>query len=301
MALIIGDFKMKINPVHYRKTSQQHLGKRELSWPGLMVLIQGTDTQLRLSEQEQGINPKSADLQVQHYDLTSSGDEVQDFFMVLTGREVLKNELHDNFPHISYLIFQSDNAKCYQKTSLLHRILEMNQKDEDRANIVKDLHTETKNGKDSHEAHFAISMAHVTRYVNMGHKGVTPSQLVCALNLNGALGNTTLMLYIVNRKVQRKFEENSTNELHRLRKCFGQVNEIRFDDSKELMTTFEYSGLDSLEMRCTSGAMSTWAPDKATAQLIPKEEEACSDRDSDNLDAVVYCIRHGAGREWAGI
>lgn len=145
-----------------------------------------------------------------------------------------------------------------------------------------------KGWKCSLDAHFAIAMAHVMQFVNMGQKVATPSQIVCTLNLNRGLGNKKPMLYIVSRKVQRKIEENNANELHRLNKCFGRVNEIRFDDSRELpMTTFEYYGFDPFQVSYKSSAPSTNDPDEAIASLIPEEEKEGSNSNSDNGDAVI--------------
>ena len=58
------------------------------------------------------------DLQVLYYDLLSTGDTVQDYFMV--------SEVQKDQPHIKKIVLQFDNANCYQSAELLLGIALLN-------------------------------------------------------------------------------------------------------------------------------------------------------------------------------
>ena len=289
VAFVIGDFKMKFNPVRYRETTQQHYGKRGLSWQGFMIMMQGTDEQLHFPGEEQHSSRSAADFHIQYYDMISMGDSVQDYFMVLSGLEVLTKQLQQDFPHVSTLIFQSDNAKCYQTNDLLHGIMELNNSNETTVKIKKVLHTETQDGKCSIDAHFAIAMAHVTRFVNMGHNVVTPSQLVSALNSNGGLGNTKPLLYTVDREKQLEFERRSAPERKRLNKCFRRANEVEFDEAATTITAFEYSGFEASTFNCTnSTANSSNINGENEGEPLSGSESDDEDDDDDDGAIEVY-------------
>ena len=85
-----------------------------------------------------------------------------------------------NNPNVNNAIIQSDSAQCYQKSILLYGLMCLNALSPIK--ISRFIHTETQDSKFSIDAHFAMEMGHVTRYVNMGNNVISPSQLVTALN-----------------------------------------------------------------------------------------------------------------------
>jgi len=185
---------MKYTPVRYRETTQQHFGKRGMSWNGFMVLYRtpGHDHETK----EDSARRTREDFDHLYYDFMSMGDTMQDYFMVLSGIEAMLCELKKDLPHITSIVLQSDNAWCYQSTALIYGIVMLNLMCPIK--ILRFIYTETQDGKCFIDAHFAIAMAHVMQYVSMDNNVITPTQLVQALNSNGGVRNTKAVLYTVN-------------------------------------------------------------------------------------------------------
>ena len=166
-AYVITDFKMKYTPVRYRETTQQHFGKRGMSWNGFMVLYRKPNH----DTEEDSTGRTREDFDHLYYDLMSTGDTTRDYFMVISGIEAMLSELKNDLTHITSVILQSDNARCYQSTALIYGIVMLNLRSPIK--ILRFIHTETQDGECSIDAHFAISMAHVMRYVSMGNNVIT--------------------------------------------------------------------------------------------------------------------------------
>lgn len=243
-AYVITDFKMKYTPVRYRETSQQHFAKRGMSWNGFMILYRTEEHNWDCLDDTQ-----RESFDHMYFDLLSSGDSTQDYFMVLSGLEVMLSELHKELPYIKHVVVQSDNAKCYQSGSLFYGIAMINQTS--IIKIKKFTHTETQDGKCSIDAHFAIAMAHILKYVAMGNNCVTPTQLIVVLNSNGGLANTKAVLYTVNRDTMQTFEDSNCDILRQF-KGIKRSNEIMFN--LESVKFYQYSGLaQSSEIRIFMG------------------------------------------------
>lgn len=141
---------MKYTPVRYSETTQQHFGKRGMSWNGFMVLFRKPDHDVDNGEEE--TNREREDFDHMYYDLMSTGDTTQDYFMVLSGLEAVLNDLKKELPHVTKVVIQSGNARCYQSSSLLYRIVMLNLTSPIK--VVRFIHTETQDRKCSIYPHF---------------------------------------------------------------------------------------------------------------------------------------------------
>lgn len=149
------------------------------------------------------------------------------------------------------------------------------------------LHTCTQDGKCSFKAPFDIGISYVTEYVNIGHNDVAPSQLVSALNSNGGVVTTKPLLYTVYYEERRNLEGKNVCESHRFKKGSGQLDEIRLKDSKEIITSLEYYGFDSLVVSYTAGAWTKNVLD-TTDLALPPDDDCNNDIDHENGEVVVY-------------
>lgn len=236
-AYVVTDFKMKYTPTRYRETSQQHFGKRGMSWNGFMVLYHpSAECNLRYT-----VDNDSNEFEHFYIDAISVGDATQDYYMVLSGFEMLISEITKHLPHVKKIIIQSDNARCYQSGALLYGIAQINR--HSTVQIIRFIHTETQDGKCSIDAHFAIAMAHILRYVAMGNNCVTPSQVVAALHANGGVQNTTAHLYLVDRDAMNEIESLHASEIQIFKK-YPRCNDVEFTSSEVRM--HDYSGFPAM-------------------------------------------------------
>lgn len=151
IALIIIDFKMKLDPIYWREKTVDHYGKRGMSWHGALIqyytMVEGVPTLSKF-----------------YLDQICENDNKQDKFAVISLVEAILLELKRHHPQIRKVIFQSDNAGCYQNSmhlylfpylSYIHGI-----------QIDRFVHTETQDGKSLLDAHFArLDLIHKLDYI----------------------------------------------------------------------------------------------------------------------------------------
>lgn len=274
----IMDFKMKYTPVRYRETTQQHFAKRGMSWNGIMILYRKPNHDRYTETESKGREREEFD--VMYFDYMSTGDTTQDYFMVLSGLEAMLHEIHKELPHIKSIVLQSDNARCYQSSALIYGIVLLNMTSPIK--VRRFIHTETQDGKCSLDAHFAVAMAHVLRYVAMGNNVITPTQLVMALNSNGGVRNTKPVLYAVNREQMNLFETEHATELKRYLKL-KRSNDIFFGEND--VRAHNYSGLEAdyvIQLRSTDHEAS--GSEREREEGEEEEEEEYEDGFYDNED-----------------
>ena len=110
-------------------------------------------------------------------------------------------------------------------------------KNRPKLRIEKIIHTKTQDGKGSIDAHFALAMNHVMRYVNMGNNVISPVQLVYALLSNGGINNEMAELVMIDRKtLNTLLTENAST----FKKCdhIACHNEAIFDYEQNSITIF---------------------------------------------------------------
>jgi ABC-type uncharacterized transport system YnjBCD permease subunit len=136
---------MKLDPIYYREKTVDHYGKRGMSWRGSMIQyytmedLEGTPT------------PMLNKLYLYHIvDNENKRDKLAVFSIIVIM--AMKNLL----PDTEKIIFQSDNAGCYQNTILMLLLPYLSYAH--GIEIARLIHTETQDGKSVLDAHFAWSM-----------------------------------------------------------------------------------------------------------------------------------------------
>ena len=107
-AKICIDWKMKWEPYTDRETTQEHYGKRGVSWHGAYIMYH------EWSEEE-----KKAVERRKYLDQILQGDNKQDGLGVLSMVEAMLVHIKEELPFIKDIILQSDNAGCYHVKELL--------------------------------------------------------------------------------------------------------------------------------------------------------------------------------------
>ena len=74
-------------------------------------------------------------------------------------------QLSDDLPFITEVILQSDNAHCYQNSSLLVAIAVLNDKFKNKIFVSQFIHSKTQDGKTILDAHFATAMRHLATFM----------------------------------------------------------------------------------------------------------------------------------------
>lgn len=231
-AMLVMDYKMKYEPVYFREKTVEHYGKRGMSWHGTMIYTIGSDMTKKIS----------------YLDHISTGDSKQDWKAVLSIFEGILIHLKDKFPFVKRLYVQSDNAKCYQNGKILLGIMLLCK--EHALELGSFVHTETQDGKGLIDAHFAVAMALVMTFVNMGNNVISPRQLFYALQSNGGLSNTEICMFTINR------DEVTKLTLHEYQDAFDQfakikrLNEATIEGS--LLHVYDYSGIDPIIINISS-------------------------------------------------
>lgn len=141
---------------------------------------------------------------------------------------IIKNDL----VHVTELIIQSDNAKCYKCNELLIGL----------QNVVKChglkllmmVHSGVQDGKGPIDGHFSTAMKNVTRYCNSGNEISTGKELVHDLQANGGVTNSVATLVVINRNAV-------ANAIGRVQKGNTRCHEIHFKKNK--LIKYEYSGI----------------------------------------------------------
>ena len=243
-AYIVIDYKMKMIQVYFREKTIDHYGKKVMSWHGAMVYTKQTC--------EENDDPDSLHkLLTTYYDHISDGDSKQDWQAVLAICEAIMCNIEIDYPHIKEIVFQSDNARCYQSASLIYGLMLISCNRE-KLRIIRLIHTETQDGKCSIDAHFAIAMACIMRYVNEGNNVISPVQLVYALSNNAHLNNVSAELFSFDRsKIDQLVSDNKGFEV--CNSQINRINEVTFDYVANTLTIFDYSNINSIIIQLDSG------------------------------------------------
>jgi hypothetical protein len=237
-AYVVIDYKMKMLPVYFREKTLDHYGKKGMSWHGAMLYMH----QHCEDEDEDEAN-NLEELLTTYYDHISDGDSKQDWQAVLAICEAILCRIEKDYPNIEEVVFQSDNARCYQNGLLAYGLMVIS-RNRTKLKVVKYIHTETQDGKCSIDAHFAVAMAHLMRYVNEGNNVITPSQLAYALSGNARLNNTVAELFSFDRQILEKLLiDDDVFDM-----CNREVrrnNEVVYNYADNTITVFDYSNMNS--------------------------------------------------------
>eukprot|EP01047_Picozoa_sp_COSAG01_P043083 COSAG01_NODE_3805_length_5680_cov_7.949292_3_plen_692_part_00 len=104
MAIVIADYKMKIEPSQHREPTTEHYGKRGISYHGVCVIY--------MDKTSDGEYIQT----LRYFDTVLDGDASQDIGATLSIIEDVLLRMRNTLPdHITDLIFQSDNARTYRE------------------------------------------------------------------------------------------------------------------------------------------------------------------------------------------
>ena len=109
-AVVVIDYKMKMQAKYFRETQTLHFGKRGISWHGAM---------LQFFSLEKEVDSTTAHLNKFYFDHIPEDENKQDKASVFSLVEAIVIAILAKFPEIKQLTFVSDNATCYQNTMIL--------------------------------------------------------------------------------------------------------------------------------------------------------------------------------------
>jgi hypothetical protein len=219
--VMIIDFKMKLEPVYGRQLTALHYGKRGISWHGAVVYI----------KHNEGDEP------IPYYiDTIVDGNSTQDWIAVVSIVEAILHKVKEQFPAITAATLRSDNAPCYQNgpLAIFFAVAELPIK------VVRIVHTETQDGKCAVDAHFAIAMRRVWKYVENTAKNVaTAHEAFLALSEFPMVRAAVEVVKI--KRNENPYWAGITARGAAFNKVIGRVNEIEYGEDK-VVRTMAFSG-----------------------------------------------------------
>ena len=179
---MIRDCKIKFEARSLRETTLDHYGKRSVSWYGLCVQHDLLHNEVTYNNQAV---PTPQKYTVYLDQIVSDGNK-QDSLSVYSLLDTDLAPISNDLPFISSIILQTNNAKPYNNTFLLCVIPLRNVVYEPKGlGITEFIHTETKDGKNILDAHFARCMNFINHFMS-----TCVQNQVIRINTPGALGYT---------------------------------------------------------------------------------------------------------------
>ena len=230
VALMIGDYKMKFEPMSQRETTLDHYGKRGISWHGFCLQFY----LLQNEKNQDGEVVKVTSKYTVYLEQVVSDGNKQDALSVYSLLDAALGQIANEMPFVSSIILQTDNAKSYNNTFLLCAIPLLNiTYQEDGLTISEFIHTETQDGKTILDAHFARMMKFVRQFMsscldNEVRKINTPGTLGYALSHNGGVKNVGVQVVNTNNAVTKRIEQKFEAVTKVLKTYFTRVNHSYF-------------------------------------------------------------------------
>lgn len=239
-ALIILDFKMKLEPLQHPEKTVEHFGKRGLSWHGALV-------RYFVNAEEGDVTESFVREETLYIDHICGSDNTQDALGVLSLTEAILSRVARTLPAIKRVLIQSDNARTYQNSTLPYFFPLIS--NSTGIFIERFIHTETVDGKGMIDNHFAVMMKRVRAYCDAGFNVSTPTQLVAALQYKGGSQNTVVELIKHNRERLRELVARHQRGLDALQKSLKRMNEIEFSqETPSLLKCWQYSNVGEPEI-----------------------------------------------------
>ena len=211
------DYKMKYVSQYFRQMSIQHFGKRGISWHGFLVIFYT-------------YNPDTGKAEREHVycDQILRGTNKQDGLAVAALLELFLSQLLEDpeFGDVESATIQSDNANYYHSNNLILSLAFIGLSVGIR--IERYIHSETCDGKNLIDAHFAMGMRFVDRYIGEGNDAASPGDVFRGLADAGGIPNSAVQLVEINRAMLLRREESNAPVLSALTKITRQ-NEIVFE------------------------------------------------------------------------
>ena len=234
-AIMIGDFKMKFEPMSSRETTLDHYGKRGISWHGFCLIFYLSSNSLAGVDSEEDVD-EAVRYTVYLNQLLSDSNK-QDSLSVFSLLDAAMSQIHQELPFITELVLQTDNAKSYSNNFLLCAISLLNVLNKHNSLcIVEFVHTETQDGKTILDAFLARCMKFVKSYIsvhdtNKIKKIGTALELGKALSYGGGMNNTMIQVITTNKEVTSEIERKFEDVIKGFSKYFSRVNHAYFKNA----------------------------------------------------------------------
>ena len=105
--IMIGDFKMKFEPLSSRESSLDHYSKQGISWHGYCLIFY---LQKAISNNNDTITSKEAIKYTVYFNQILPGSNKQDSLSVFSLLDAAMAQISLDLPYINQLIIQTDNA-----------------------------------------------------------------------------------------------------------------------------------------------------------------------------------------------
>ena len=106
VALMIGDYKMKFEPMSQRETTLNHYGKRGISWHGFCLQFY----LLKCEKNKDGEDVRVASKYKVYLDQVVSDGNKQDALSVYSLLDAALGQVSNEMPFVSSLFLETDNA-----------------------------------------------------------------------------------------------------------------------------------------------------------------------------------------------
>ena len=121
---MIGDFKMKFEPMSSRETTLDHYGKRGISWHGFCLIFYLSSTSFTDGDSTKDV--EEAVRYTVYLNQLLSDSNKQDSLSVFSLLDAAMSQIHEELPFITKLILQTDNTKSYNNNFSLCAISLLN-------------------------------------------------------------------------------------------------------------------------------------------------------------------------------
>ena len=238
-ALLIMDFKMKFNPMSSRESTIDHYGKRGISWHGFGLIYYLYDE----------VEHKPVRY-CNYLDQILSDGNKQDAYCVMSLLDAALAQISHDCPFISSVVVQSDNARCYENHFLILGMCILNDLYHPDIFISSFIHTETQDGKTLLDAHFARCMRFLSHFMKTWKQNKitrinTPRGLGFALGWNGGMSNVMIQVVQTDTTYVSSIESKLEPVIKQLKKYFGRVNQIYFNEPKKKSNEYRKEQLDA--------------------------------------------------------
>jgi len=195
----MADFKMKLEELRFRETTEQHFGKRWMSYHGAALYVSQSTFNAQFPQKSQE-KQHLKNYQVIYFDDILAEDQCQDAVSVVCLLESIVIRLRNIFPTISTMSFQSDNAQCYSTPFVMFMIPRICQVH--GVTATQFIHNESGDGKTILDGHFGIQTHMIHDYVNAKHDVTTPRDVYEALTYQPLRNTLVNLIYFDNNRIE---------------------------------------------------------------------------------------------------
>ena len=194
-AHVLMDFKMKLEEIRYRETTEQDFGKRGMSYHGCAIYVSKSTFESHFPENVQETGSNIRPYQVFFLDDVLAENQCQDAPAVACLLEAILIRLRRIFPTISTVSFQSDNAQCYLTpfiSFIIPRLCKAH-----GLTATQFVHNESGDGKTILDSHFGVRKTQMIHdFVNEKHDVTEPQEVYDALTHQPVRNTMVNLVYL---------------------------------------------------------------------------------------------------------